>query len=157
MAFQFRLESVLRHRKRLEDAAALELARANLRLEALSRQLTRICDEMAACTQAIAVSAVRGASGAALGQMAGDVQTLSRWSARTAAEATAQREATERARHNLIEASRARQAIERLEAQHRAAHVREVEIRERRRADEGAAASYSWRSAQTVSAWSEAR
>ena len=157
MAFQFRLEPVLRHRKRIEDAAALELARANLRQEALSRQLTRICDEMAARTQAIAARAARGASGAALGQMASDVQTLNQWSARTAAEAMAQRDATERARQNLIEASRARQAIERLEVQQRAAHAREVETRERRRADEVTAASYSWRRDQTVGAWTEAR
>jgi flagellar export protein FliJ len=157
MAFQFRLEPVLRHRKRLEDAAALELARANLRLEALAGQLTRICDEMAARTQAVAACAARGASGAALGQMASDIQMLNRWSARTAAEAAAQREATERARQNLIGASRARQAIERLEAQQRAAHAREVETRERRRADEVTAASYSWRSAQTAGAWSDTR
>ncbi|HUO62173.1 MAG TPA: flagellar export protein FliJ [Terriglobales bacterium] len=150
MAFHFRLASVLRHRKHLEDAAALDLARANLRLEALSRQLTRICDEMAARTRDIGASAARGASGMELRRKADDVQTLDRWSVLTAAEAAAQREQRERARQSLVEASRSREAIERLEASQRAAHAREVEAMERRRADEVTAASYLWRRAQTA-------
>jgi flagellar export protein FliJ len=150
MAFHFRLASVLLHRKRVEDAAALDLARANLRLEALSRQLGRICDEMAARTRDIGASAARGTSGTELKQKADDVQTLDRWSGLTAAEAAAQREQMERARQSLIEASRARQAIERLEASQRAAHARELAAVERRGADEVASASNLWRSAQTV-------
>lgn len=150
MVFHFRLASVLRHRKRLEDAARLDLARANLRLEALSRRLARICDEMAARTLAIAASAERGARGMELGQMAADVQTLERWSSRAGAEAAEQRERVERGRQSLIEASRSRQAMERLEASQRAVHAREQEAAERRRADDATAASYLWRSGQTA-------
>jgi flagellar export protein FliJ len=141
----------------MEDAAALDFAHANLRLEALSRQLGRICDEMAARSRAIAAHAMRGASGAQLGQMATDIQTLDRWSGRTAAEEAAQREEAERARRSLMEASRSRQAFERLEASQRAVHARELEKAERRRADEVTAASYLWRRAQTAGRAEEAR
>jgi flagellar FliJ protein len=150
MLFRFRLAPVLRHRKRLEDAAALDLAQAQQRLEAISRQLTRTRDEMAARTRALAARAARGTTGMELEHLARDVQTLGLRSEISAAEAAEQRGRTQQARESLVEASRSRQVLERLEDSQRAAHARQLDVVERRQTDDVTAANYLWRGAQTA-------
>jgi len=150
MLFRFRLAPVLRHRKRLEDAAALDLAHAQRRLEAISRQLTRTRDEMAARTRALAARAARGTTGMELERLARDVQTLGSWSEISTAEITEQHGRTRQARESLIEASRARQVLERLEETQRSAHARELDVMERRQMDDVTAANHLWRGAQAM-------
>jgi len=148
MAFHFRLAPVLRHRERLEDAAARDLAQATQRLETLSRHLGQIRNEMAARSRTITHSALLGATGMELGQLARDVESLERLSIITAADAHAQREKTELARRKLVEASRARQMLERLEESQRRTYDDRREASERRLADETTAAGHEWRLAQ---------
>ncbi|HTY79006.1 MAG TPA: flagellar export protein FliJ [Candidatus Bathyarchaeia archaeon] len=149
MAFHFRLAPVLGHRRRLEDAAARDLAQAIRRLETLHRRLARIRGEIAARGRTIARSVHLGATGMELGQLARDVESLERLSITTVADAHAQREKTEQARRDVVEASRARQMLERLEESQRRAHDERREAVERREADETTAAGLQWRRAQT--------
>jgi flagellar export protein FliJ len=145
MAFHFRLEPVLRYRQRVEDAAALDLVRAQQRLEAISRKLAQARDEMAACTRALVAAAARGTTGMELGHLAHSVETLDRHSAVTTAELGAQRERVEQARGGLVEAARSRQVLTRLGESHRTAYARRLDVLERRQADDVAAANYLWR------------
>jgi flagellar export protein FliJ len=150
MAFHFRLALVLHHRQRVEDTAALDLARAQQRLEAISRQLAQARDKMAACTRALVAAAARGTTGMELGHLAHEVETLNRRSTLTAVELDAQRERTEQARAGLIEAARSRQVLERLGESQRAAHARWLDGLERREADDVTAANFFWRRAQSL-------
>jgi flagellar export protein FliJ len=149
MAFRFRLAPVLHHRQRVEDAAALDLARAQQSLESISRQLAQARDKMEACTRAVAAAAARGTTGMELGYLAHGVETLTRRWTLTAAELGAQRERTEQARTSLVEAARSRQVLERLGESQRVAHVRWLDAVERREADDVTAANFFWRRAQS--------
>ncbi len=152
MAFHFPLAPVVRRRGCPEEGAARDLARATRRLETLSRHLDKIRNEMAARSRTIAHSALLGATGMELGQLARDVEALERLSIAAAANAHAQRERTELARGNLVLASRFRQMLEHFEELQRRdhAHDERAEAADRRLADETTAAGHQWRSARAT-------
>lgn len=150
MAFDFPLAPVVYRRARLEEGAVRDLAQGTRRLETLSRHLGKIRNEMAARNRTIAHSALLGATGMELGQLARDVESLERLSIGAAANAHAQREKTELAHGSLAAASRFRQMLERLEELQRCNHAHEErrDTAERRLADETTAAGHQWRRAR---------
>jgi len=159
MAFHFPLGPVVRPRGCPEEGAARDLAQATRRLETLSRHLGKIRNEMAARSRTIAHSALLGATGMELGQLARDVEALERLSIAAAANAHAQHGRTELARDNLVLASRFRQMLEHFEELHRRDHAdnERGETADRRLADETTAAGHQWRSARATGAAKGAR
>ncbi len=147
MAFVFRLESVLRHRRHLEDEAALAFARAQDRLGALRGRLTGLAAEAAATRQALGERADQGSTGADLARLANGLEEIYMRSALCAAEVAAQVERVERARQDLVEATRARRILERLEETARAEHARHEAVLEQRQTDEVATSGQLWRRA----------
>jgi len=121
MAFVFRLKRVLRHRQRLEDARALAVRQAIERHEtARTRQATL---EVAATRAhvALTVDCAAGVTGASLRLHAEGLRDL-HGRARAAAILTAAEAARiEERRAELVEAARARRALERLEEMQRTA------------------------------------
>jgi len=149
MAFHFPLGPVVRRRGCPEEDAARDLAQATRRLETLSRHLGKIRNEMAARSRTIAHSALLGAAGMELGQLARDVEALERLSIAAAANAHAQREKTELARDNFVLAARFRQMLEHLEELQRRDHAHD-EAADRRLADDTTAVGHQWRSARAT-------
>jgi len=152
MAFHFLLGPVVARKGGPEEDAARDLAQATRRLETLSRQLGKIRNEMAARSRTIAHSALLGATGMELGQLARDVEALERLSIAAAANAHAQHGRTEVARDNLVLASRFRQMLEHLEDLQRRDHARDErgEAADRWLADEATPAGRQWRSARAT-------
>jgi len=152
MAFHFPLGPVVRRRGCPEEDAARDLAQATRRLETLSRHLGKIRNEMAVRSRTIAHSALLGATGMELGQLARDVEALKRLSIAAAANAHGQRGRTELARDNLGFASRFRQMLEHLEELQRRDHAYDErgEAADHRLADETTAAGRQWRSARAT-------
>jgi len=159
MAFHFPLGPVVRPRGCPEEGAARDLAQATRRLETLSRHLGKIRTEMAARSRTIAHSALLGATGMELGQLARDVEALERLSIAAAANAHAQHGRTELARDNLVLASRFRQMLEHFEELHRRDHAHDErgEGTDRRPTDETTAADHQWRSPRATGAAKGAR
>lgn len=152
MALHFPVAPVVRRRGCPEEASARDLAQATRRLETLSRHLGKIRNEMAARSRTIAHSALLGATGMELGQLARDVEALKRLSIVAAANAHAPRGRTELGHDNLVLASRLRQMFEHLEElqRHDHAHDERGEAADRRLADETTAAGRQWRSARAT-------
>ena len=152
MALHFPVAPVARRPGCPEEAAARDLAQATRRLETLSRHLVKIRNEMAARSRTIAHSALLGATGMELGQLARDVEALKRLSIAAAANAHAPRGRTELARDNLVLASRLRQMFEHLEELQRRDHAHDErgEAADRRLADQTTAAGRQWRSARAT-------
>jgi flagellar export protein FliJ len=148
MAFYFRLDPVLRHRRRVEDAATLGLARTRQRLDAVKARLAALSTEAAAWTQALVATAGRGSTGHELSRLARAVQGLHGQSALGTAELAAQRERVDHARAELVKAARSHRILLRLEESARAAHARRIETLEQRQTDEMASSGYLWQRAQ---------
>lgn len=148
MAFHFRLEPVLRHRKRAEDAATLDLARAQRGLDAVKARLAILSAEASAFRQALVVTAGHGSTGFELGRLARTIEGLHGQSTRCTADLAAQLEQVDHAREELVRAARAHQILGRLEESARAAHARRIEILEQRQTDETAATGHQWKTAQ---------
>lgn len=147
MAFHFSFAPVVRRRGCLEEGAARDLAPTTRRLETLNRHLGKVSSEMAAHRRTILHSARLGATGMELGQLARDVESLERLSIAAAGKAHARREKIERARGNLVVASRFRQMLERFEELQRRDHAHDEQrgTAKRRLADETTAAGRQWR------------
>jgi len=150
MAFHFRLDAVLRHRRHREDTAVLGLAEAQRRRRSLQVQLAELADNAFACRGALAGSAERGGSGALLAALAGSLETLHARTARCAGEITEQQVRVDEARAALVEAMRARRALERLLESARVGYARHVEALEQRQSDDLASSGLLWRAAQTT-------
>jgi flagellar FliJ protein len=151
MAYRFRLDPVLRHRRRLEDLRAQDLARAHQSLEAVREQFTALASEAIASRHALGDAAERGIAAAELSQMARDIEILHAESARCAARVSAEGERVDAAREELIKAAQGRQILERLEASARAAHGRRIEQLEQQQTDQVAASGHLWRRQQSES------
>jgi flagellar export protein FliJ len=148
MPFRFRLAPVLRLRKRVEDAAALELARAERRREAAAARLAETRREEEACRRDLGHTAARGATGMDLQQLASAVESLRAAGARAAAVLGAEQARVDEARGALVQASQARRALERLEDTARAAHAHRIEAMERRQTDDIGTVGHLWRRSQ---------
>ena len=151
MAFHFRLDQILRHRKRVEDAASLDLARTQQRLVAVKARLAMLSGEAAASTQALVVTAGQGSTGLELGRLARAIEGLHGQSARCAVEIAAQRERVDGAREELVKAARAYRILQRLEESARAAHASRIETLEQRQTDEMASTGQLRRKTQAGS------
>jgi flagellar export protein FliJ len=148
MAFRFRLDSVLRHRERLEDAAALEVASAEQRREAARIRLDERRAEEAACRRELGLTAERGATGMEIGQLARAVEYLRAAAHEDAAALSAEQARVEQARSALVDASRARRMLERLQETARAAHARRIDAIDRRQTDDIGTVGHLWRRSQ---------
>ena len=156
MAFHAPFASAGPRRGSLEEGAARDLVQVSRRLET---PLGTISNEMAVRRRTILHSARLGATGMELGQLARDVESLERLSIAAAAKAHAQPEKIERARGNIVVASRFRQMLERFEELQRRehAHAEQRGRAKRRLGDETAAADRRWRMAQTAGEATAAR
>jgi flagellar export protein FliJ len=142
VSFVFRLGSVLRHRRRVEDVRALALALARTH-EARAAQALGAAQEGARAAQgALGDAAFIGTTGAALGELARGVEDGRRRAEAAARDLAVTEARSEATRVELVEAARARRTLERLEEVQRAAHRREVDVREQRMVDEVAAIAH---------------
>jgi flagellar export protein FliJ len=148
--YRFRLEPILRHRRRLEDTAAMDLAAARQRAERIAARLVAIHDEAVEGRLALLEAAGRGSPGVQLRRLAGNVECLRSEAAAVAALLTTERSREEQARARLVQAAQNRRALELLAESQRAAHQREERIQERRAADDLASSAHQWRRLQTT-------
>jgi flagellar export protein FliJ len=148
MAFHFRLEGVRRHRKHVEDTAALDLARAQQRLEATRARLAALHADTQACRQALVSAARQGSTGLELSRLALTVEGLQAESNLCAAELGEQRERVDEAREVLVRAARAHRILQQLEGAARAAYVKRIGVLEQRDTDEVAASGFLARRSQ---------
>lgn len=147
MAFRFRLAPILRYRKRCEDEHALGLARALRRREAAERELVMRRREIEAGREALVAAGVGGAPGMALHLLADTVARASRWAAAAGNRLAGEQARVDRARQDLVEASRGRRILERLETTQRGLYRRRDESREQRQLDDVASRYHLWRNA----------
>jgi flagellar export protein FliJ len=138
--FVFRLASVLRHRRRTEDAHAREVRQAIDRHQSAAARQAAIEHATRAARAALAASAAGGLSGAALGTFAEGVRDLTGRARVAVALTAAEAACVEERRVELVGAARARRALERLEEMRRSVWHAEVARAEQRGNDEAAAA-----------------
>ena len=148
MAFRFRLDAVLRYRRHREDAAVLGLAESERPLASLRVRLAALADDAVVSRVALADSTKRGGSGALLAALAGSVEALHAQSAHCATQIGEQQVRVEQARAALVEATRARRVLERLQESARAAYALHIEALEQRQSDDLASSGLLWRAAQ---------
>jgi len=149
---QFRLDPVLRHRRRLEDTAAMDLAAVRLRAERITARLVAIHDETTESRLTLLEAAGRGGTGVQLRRLAENVECLRAEAAAVAALLTTERSREEQARAVLVQAAQNRRALELLAESQRAARQREERIQERRAADDMASNTHRWRRLQATEA-----
>jgi flagellar FliJ protein len=126
-SFRFGLERVKSLREQAEDSAREELAR-ELALRVRGEALLRAAAETAAAARATSRGAVgRPASGADLLAAQQWIEVADRRRREAALDLHRQDAEVDARRAALVEASREREAISRLEARRRAEHEREVE------------------------------
>ena len=152
MKFTFRLQSVLRLRKRAEEHQALALARATHVLTEAERALDAERRRLAGAHESLAVAGREGAQGDEIQELAAAVDAsasnvgVAREQLATAAAGV------ESARARLVEAARDREALERLEEGQRAAAAKLVEGHERRTLDDIASIYRVWRGTRDAAA-----
>jgi flagellar FliJ protein len=150
--FTFRLQSVLRLRQRAEEHQALALASATHALIEAERVLDAERRRLAGAHESLAVAGRSGAQGVEIQELAAAVDA----SASSVGVAREQRATAaarvEAARARLVEASRDRETLERLEEGQRAAAAKVVEGHERRTLDDMASIYHLWRGARDTAA-----
>jgi flagellar FliJ protein len=140
VGFRFRLAPLLRHRERTEDHRALALARAVERREAVARRVATLSAEIREARGTLTGALLRGVAGVELRGLVAATEVLARRAAR-AREALGQADAdVARAREALVEAARARRALERLSARQHEAYRTDLERRGHRELDDLASA-----------------
>jgi flagellar export protein FliJ len=144
MAFRFRLDPVLRYRKRLEDERSVALAEASRRSEALAQLLDTLRARAATAREELAAAGVSGSSGGELRQIAEAIAAFHRRAVVVASELTAARAKLEAARARLVATSRDRRVLERLAETQLDRHRRGAEARSQAELDD-VAARYSVR------------
>jgi flagellar FliJ protein len=149
-AFRFRLEPVLRHRRRLEDGAALELAAKRRSVDRIGDRLAEINGEIERSRRALATAGRRGTTGLELRRLARHVECLKAEAVAVGALLAAERGLMEQARERLVAAAQDRRVLERLAETQRAEHARAMEAEERRRADDLTTSTYEWRRREAV-------
>lgn len=136
MAFRFRLASVLRYRRHVEDVRGLALARAARERDEMARRLAGLRDDAAAARRSLIALARAGVEASRIQLLAAEVVLAERLAAAAALD-LAQREADLlRARAALIEASRDRQMLEQLERTQREAHHERIDDAHARELDD---------------------
>ena len=148
MAFEFRLDPVLRHRRRLEETAAQRLADTEREMAARRARVVALVEDVRLHSALLADGAERGDTGAALAALGAGLEALHARVANAVAGVEAQQGEVDAARAQVVEATRARRALERLLETARAEHARHIERLEQRQSDDLAAAGLLWREAQ---------
>jgi len=148
MAFRFRLDAVLRHRRHREDAAVLGLAESERPLQSLRVRLTALAGDAIASRGALADGAHRGGTGALLAELARNVEAVHARSAQCATDIVEQQARVEKARATLVDATRARRVLERLQESARAAYASRIQALEQGQSDDLASSGLLWRAAQ---------
>jgi flagellar export protein FliJ len=142
--FHWRLEAVRRTRQWAEDQRTLDLSRALMRRAATTERLRALREEAHAARRALVGAAHGGATGATLAGLAARVETLLSEEAATMSLLRAEESQVERERALLVEATRARKVLDRLEERQREEHRRWVEAVALKQADDLAAAHRLW-------------
>ena len=119
--FAFRLARVLRHRKRLEDSRALAVREAIDRHEAARAREATLEHAAEQARVALSADCAAGVSGAALRLSADGAHDLHGRARAAAILTSAEAARVEARRAELVDAARARRALERLEEMQRAA------------------------------------
>jgi flagellar FliJ protein len=145
MVPRFRLDPVLRYRVRREDAVARAFAEAVRSVEAAARHLAWIRGEETRAAAALHRAASDGALAGWLRVLADVPVALSRDRDRAGARLDVERGRAEEARRVLVEASRDRQALERLRELAAESQRRRTEALAQREHDERARAAHWWR------------
>lgn len=136
MAFRFRLDPVLRYRKRLEDERAGALSEVSRRRETIARLLDTLRAQAAVAREELVAAGLRGSSGGELRLLAETVAAWHRRAAIVASELTAAQARLEAARARLLEASRDRRVLERLAETQLDRHRRGLEARSQTELDD---------------------
>jgi flagellar export protein FliJ len=144
-AFRFRLRHVLIARQRVEDERAVVLGVRMREKDAAGARVRALEGEMTASRDTVAAVAAIGTSGAELRDLALGAEATRRTGDRARARLREISEATEAARARLIDAARARRALERLEEQQRAGHAERFRRAEQCDLDDVATSYVVWR------------
>lgn len=144
MKFAFRLQSVLRVRRWAENGRTQTLARARKEMTDAEAALDAETQHLADARRSLAVAGRNGTRGADIQQLAAaiDAHATSVDAARRHLAEEAAR--VETARAELVEASRDRQALERLEERQRSAAAKVAERAAGRTLDEVASVYHRW-------------
>lgn len=147
MAKPFRLDPVLRQKKRVEDERASRLAAAARSRDAAARRVDELTAETAALTDALATAGQEGASGAELSTQAEVAERSSRWAKAAAVQLTAEQAEVEQRRLALVRASQDRRLLERLREIRREEAARRGRRLEQGELDDLASVNQLWRRA----------
>jgi flagellar export protein FliJ len=134
--FRFRLDKVLRHRRRLVDAAARDLAEATATMNAAQARVAETAERIADFVEAAARARQTDLDPRRLVAERGYRDFLEAQKARHDADLAAAVDQREGARERLVAAHRDQQVLERLEERQRQAWEGEQARRERRQLDE---------------------
>ncbi len=145
MAFRFRLASVLRQKKRIEDQRALVLATAASRRDAVAAEHGDLRRQTETYRQALVAAATRGTTGVELRVMAESAHGAWRRARASADRLAVEASNVDVARRELVTAARERHVMEHLEEIHRADFAHRSRLTEQRQLDDLAATYHRWR------------
>lgn len=140
--FRFTLQPVLEHRERIEDEKQQVLAQRRLSLEQAETELKRLNEEFRASSDLLR-SHHRGLGADELRLHYGHLQFLDRTIVAQIKIVAERRVAVERARADLLAASKERKAVEKLKDRRREAHAVEEARIEQNELDDGNARRYA--------------
>jgi flagellar export protein FliJ len=145
MAFRFRLASVLRLRKRVEDVHKLGLAAAARQRDAAARGRAALVRHTATCRDGLFLAGQAGSTGGTLRALADAVDESSRWTAVAADRLAVEESHVVEARADLTKAAQERRTIERLGEIGRALYDQQSRETEQRQLDDLASVYHRWR------------
>jgi len=144
-SFQFRLRQVLTARRRVEDEHAVELGAHVRQRDAAAARVEALAGETSLARSGVLAAATVGVSGADLQLLAQRVEAARVAIDRARTVLFEAVESTEAARARLVEAARARRALERLEERQRAEHAAAMRRAEQVMLDDVGASYVVWR------------
>jgi flagellar export protein FliJ len=113
-AFRLRLDSVLRHRRRLEENAALELASKRRNVGLIGQRLAALNGEIERSRRALAAPGREGSTGLDLRRLSRHVESLKAEVVSVSSLLVAEGALMEQARERLVTAAQDRGVLERL-------------------------------------------
>ncbi len=145
MTAPFRLDPVLRQRKRVEEERAAELAVTTRRRDAAAERLEAQTVETVTLTGEVTAAGLEGATGGELAARAELAERSSRWTGAAAAQLATEETEVDARRTALVHAAQDRRLLERLREIRREEAARQRQQREQREYDDLASANRLWR------------